>query len=104
MHENLKSFMNDPWWFIPKKMSEFLNEELTKELSPKHILYGKEAIAVARREDNDDAVYWINELNKYALVHLTYSKENSADFPKTQLVTLDELEEYCKKVSKEYEE
>ncbi|WP_230591358.1 hypothetical protein [Lysinibacillus sphaericus] len=42
--------MNDPWWQISRGMSESLNEELKKELSQQHILYGKEAIAVAREK------------------------------------------------------
>lgn len=57
MRESVNHFMNDPWWLISKSMSESLNEELKKELSPQHILYGKEAIAVARREDNDDVIF-----------------------------------------------
>lgn len=102
MQGKLKSFMDEPWWPITKSMSEFLNEELEKELSTKHILYGKEAIAVARREDNDDVVFWIKELNRYAVVHLTYSKEASTEYPITSLFTLSELEEHCKNVSKFY--
>ncbi|MFB7155629.1 hypothetical protein [Lysinibacillus sp. NPDC056232] len=102
MQEVLKSFMNDPWWLISKSMSESFNEELEKELSPKHILFGKEAVAVARREDKDDVIFWIKKPNKYAVVHLTYSKETSSEFPITSLFTLSELEEYCKSVSKFY--
>ncbi|MDD1505264.1 hypothetical protein PVA17_21325 [Lysinibacillus sp. CNPSo 3705] len=102
MQEKLKSFINDPWWLISTSMSESLTKELEKELSQKHILYGKEAVAMARREDNDDVIFWIKKLNKYAVVHLTYSKETSNDFPMTLLFTLSELEEYCKTVSKFY--
>lgn len=100
MHEILNSFMYDPWWLISTSMSESLTKELEKEVSPKHILYGKVAIAVARREDNDDVIFWIQKLNKYAVVHLTYSKEISSEFPITRLFTLSELEEHCKSVSK----
>ncbi|MBR8643898.1 hypothetical protein KEH51_01410 [[Brevibacterium] frigoritolerans] len=52
--------------------------------------------------DNDDVVYLINELNKYAVVHLTYSKNNSAGFPMAQLFNLYNLERYCKEVLKYY--
>jgi hypothetical protein len=93
---------NTPWWVITHRMAESLTKELIRELSPNHLLFGKEAVAVARRQDNDDVVYWVNELNKYAIVHLTYTKENSSEFPKTQLFTLQELEKYCKKVSECY--
>ncbi|EAZ85664.1 hypothetical protein AB9L15_08240 [Lysinibacillus fusiformis] len=102
MRESINHFMNDPWWLISKGMSESLNEELKKELSQQHILYGKEAIAVARREDNDDVIFWIEKMNKYAVVHLTYSIETSSEYPITSLYTRRELEEYCKSVSKLY--
>lgn len=58
MQENSKGFMKQPWWLITKSTSELLNEKLKKELSPNHILYGKEAIAVAKREDYDDVVFF----------------------------------------------
>lgn len=102
MEDKLKEFMEDPWWVITKSMAEGLTTELIKELSSSHILYGKKAVAVARRQDKDDVVYWVNELDKYAIVHLTYNKENSSEFPKTELFTLGELENHCKEVSKFY--
>jgi hypothetical protein len=102
MRDELKEFMEEPWWMITNSMAESLTNQLIKELSPSHILYGKKAVAVARRQDNDDVVYWISELDKYAIVHLTYSKENSSEFPKTQLFKLRELENHCKEVTKFY--
>jgi hypothetical protein len=97
MKDKLTEFMADPWWVITNSMAEKLNNELIRELSSSHILYGKSAVAVARRQDNDDVVYWVNELDRYAIVHLTYAKENSTDFPKTELFTLRELEKHCKR-------
>ncbi len=102
MHELLKGFIDDPWWLMPKSMSENLNKELTKELSPSHQLYGKFAVAVARRTDNDDVIFWIDELNKYAVIHLTYSKETSSEFPITTLYMLSELEKHCRNISSIY--
>jgi hypothetical protein len=49
MQEKIKSFMNAPWWSFTKSMSEYLNEELKKELSQKHLLYGKETNRKTRR-------------------------------------------------------
>lgn len=102
MNKNLKSFMEEPWWVITDNMAEKLNSELHRELSQNHILYGTRAIAVARRVDNDAVVYWINELNKFAVVHLTYCKENSSSYPGAELYTLEELEKHCKHVSNFY--
>ncbi|MGE7911643.1 hypothetical protein [Lysinibacillus xylanilyticus] len=61
-------------------MSKSLTKELEKVLLLKHILYEKEAVAVARRKDNDDVIFLIKKLNKYVVVHLIYSKETSSDF------------------------
>ncbi|HHB2103583.1 TPA: hypothetical protein ACOQ5I_002762 [Bacillus cereus] len=94
--------MEEPWWVIPNNLAEVLNNELNRELSTKHILYGKKAVAVAKREDNDDVIYWIIELEKYAIVHLTYTNETSSEYPKTQLFTLKELEKHCKEVAEFY--
>ncbi|CAG9607661.1 hypothetical protein [Pseudoneobacillus rhizosphaerae] len=102
MHDRLQEFMAEPWWVIFSNFAESLTIELKKELSPSHILYGKNAVAVARRQDNDDVVYWINELNQYAIVHLTYTKENRSEYPKTQFFTLMELKKHCQEVSQLY--
>ncbi|WP_268635620.1 hypothetical protein [Lysinibacillus xylanilyticus] len=39
-------------------MSKSLTKELEKELLLKHILYEKEAVAVARRKNNDDVIFF----------------------------------------------
>ncbi|WP_427108082.1 hypothetical protein [Lysinibacillus xylanilyticus] len=58
MQEILKSFMNEPWRLISTSMSKSLTKELEKELLLKHILYEKEAVAVARRKNNDDVIFF----------------------------------------------
>lgn len=83
-------------------MSESINEELKREISRNHILFGKKAVAVARREDNDNVVFWVNDIQRYAVVHLTYSKEASGEFPRPNLFTLRELKEHCRSVSEFY--
>ena len=102
MREKLNTFMDEPWYVVNTSMAEYLNAELVSELSSEHILNGKESIAVARRCDNDEVVYWIPELNKFAVVHLTYCKENSSEYPKTKLFTFCEFEKHCKEVSNFY--
>jgi hypothetical protein len=102
VNDLLKEFMDEPWWLINNKMSESLNEELKRELSLNHILFRKKVVAVARREDNDDVVFWMSDIKRYAVVHLTYLKETSSEFPRTKLFTLSELREHCRSVSKYY--
>ncbi|MFJ8516657.1 hypothetical protein [Lysinibacillus xylanilyticus] len=50
--------MNEPWWLISTSMSKFLTKELEKVHLLKHILYEKEAVAVARIKDNDDVIFF----------------------------------------------
>ncbi|CEG25748.1 hypothetical protein BN1002_00565 [Bacillus sp. B-jedd] len=102
MKEMLSGLLVEPWWVIPDEMSEVLETELRREISPDHILHGKKSLAVARRMDRDDVVFWIEELEKFAVVHLTYAKETSGNYPRTELFTLHELIKYCKDVSKYY--
>ncbi len=72
-----------PW----EKCSRGLEVELKKEVSPKHLLYEIEAVAVACRIDNDDVLFFLpNYENPLAIVHLTWSGKQDADsmFPRTR--------------------
>lgn len=95
------TFLRSPWEELAEHTAISLQKELHKELGPQHPLYGAAAVAVARRDDNDDVLFWIGELEKYAVVHLTWSSTNIAPYPKTLLLTLGELREHCGEVSEE---
>jgi hypothetical protein len=88
-----------PW----EKCSAGLETELSREISKTHILYGVEAISIARRIDNDDVLFFLPKNKKpFAVVHLTYSYENSTYFPSTRLFSsLNEWIEECMKVDNE---
>jgi hypothetical protein len=61
-----------PW----HKEDQPLHEELRRELSGRHQLYGVTARAVARRQDNDDVLFELfgsNAPAEFAMVHLTGS-------------------------------
>lgn len=59
---------------------ESLKEELHKELSKGHVLYGKKVKASARRSDMDDVLFeLIDDENQYAVVHLTWSRKAERD-------------------------
>ena len=89
-----------PW----EKCSERLENELSREVSEGHILYGIKAVSLAKRIDNDDVLFFLPN-NKYlfAVVHLTWSKEsNSSEFPQTVLYSsLKEWVNKCMKVDNE---
>jgi len=72
-----------PWHFADKG----LNNQLEKEISRGHILYGKDVKTIARRQDNDDVLFAVFDSDfKYARVHLTWSQSRmtDTDYPTTK--------------------
>ena len=70
----------DPW--NPEKSG--LERELESEVSPKHPLFQIEAVAVARRKDTDDVLFFLpKNTPSLAVVHLTWRKETSDEWPFT---------------------
>ena len=77
----------EPWYPL-SKIDTILAQELNKELSRNHVLFGKKANAIARRQDNDDVLFeLLNDENKFAVVHLTWTSkiERDARYPITQI-------------------
>ncbi len=100
--EQLVFLEKETWESLMEDMANTFQKELNSELVDTHILFRKSATALANRIDNDDVVFWIDELQKYAVVHLTWSKNNSLGFPKTAFFSLDELRYHCKRESELY--
>lgn len=77
----LPSQLPEPWYWT----SQSLTEQLQKELNSKHLLYGKQAKTIARRQDNDDILFQLLNCDyDYAIAHLTWSENSLADgkYPK----------------------
>lgn len=66
-------FLTCPWEHLTESTAITLQQELQKELSPSHQLFGTKSVALAHRIDNDDVLFWIQDLNTYAIIHLTWS-------------------------------
>lgn len=65
-----------PWDFANKE----LNSQLEREISPGHVLYGKDVKTIARRQDNDDVLFAVFDADfQYAKVHLTWSQSKVTD-------------------------
>jgi hypothetical protein len=65
-----------------------LTLQLAGEIPIGHVLTGKKLTSIARRQDNDDVLFEIeNDEFKYAIVHLTWASKRSTDenFPATKL-------------------
>ncbi|WP_420539118.1 hypothetical protein ACN92M_17075 [Paenibacillus polymyxa] len=100
-----KKFL-EPW--IPETSKIFL-EELHKEISENHILYGADLDVIARREDKDEVLYQYKaNPDKCVQVHLTWKmdKEIDSKWPKTQ--EFNSFDDWVNEVmlidNKEYEE
>jgi len=73
---------NDKHEFLPPwhLTDTDLTIQLKREISRDHILYGKDLKTIARRHDNDDALFQIfNSDFEYAKVHLTWSQKPIKD-------------------------
>jgi hypothetical protein len=76
-----------------------LESELAQEVSEQHPLFGKRAVAVARRHDNDDVLFFLPDRPQpLAVVHLTWRREQSPEWPWTVFFSsLQDWVERCMK-------
>lgn len=73
-----------PWYFTDLDLSV----QLRREINENHVLFGKLVKTIARRQDNDDVLFELDDTDfKYAVVHLTWSQKTLTDshFPTTRL-------------------
>lgn len=57
----------EPWYWT----EDDLTKQLKKEIHYSHILYNKHIKTIARREDQDDVLFELED-KKFAVVHLTW--------------------------------
>jgi len=80
-----------PWLKMPTEHALKIEAELHRETRSGHVLFGREAIAVGRRQDCDDTLFYLGEASpQFAVVHLTWRVEDSPRWPDTTL--FDSLE------------
>ena len=70
-----------PWHKVENGIN--LEAQLYKETGPRHLLFGKKVNAIAQRQDLDDVLFYIEELNQFAIVHLTWAQRQleNENFP-----------------------
>lgn len=85
----------EPWNKTTEEDNGLL-EQLRKELSEGHILFGKNLELVARRFDQDDILVKIVDENTYALVHLTWGEPLSANPHLPETFVYNSIEEAVK--------
>jgi hypothetical protein len=81
------------WSGVEPEQAAGLGRELRRELSRGHALYGVAASAIAVRYENDDALFVLTgSPHPYAVVHLTWHRENDPQWPAFRFFeTLDEV-------------
>lgn len=74
-----------PWY--KEDSTGSIENQLYKEVGKKHLLFDKKVKVVARRHDMDDVLFYIQDINKYAIVHLTWAQKHPEDqiYPRTKL-------------------
>ena len=72
----------EDWYLLDSNQSEKMSLELSRETCDAHKLHGLKSRALARKDGRDDFLFEI-EGAPYPLyiVHLTWSKETSPDWP-----------------------
>jgi len=74
--------LQEPWCLVEDP--GIVDAELQREMPPGHRLYGRRCTAIARRDDCDDVLYWVDDPTApVACVHLTFSKETDPFWPAT---------------------
>lgn len=78
----LRAKLASPWVTVSPEAARSLEDELARELSLGHALYGMRVAAIARRTDRDDVLFELRDSPpKCAVVHLTYQPESSPEWP-----------------------
>jgi hypothetical protein len=90
----------EPWYWTKQN----LTDQLEREISKTHVLHGRATKTLARRQDNDDVLFLVDN-EKFAIVHLTWASQRQTDnrWPATQLFdNWDDL--YQKRILKDNED
>jgi len=61
-----------------------LEQELARETSVRHVLYKKKVSLIARRHDQDEVLFQLDD-GRVAQVHLKWNREPDPDYPWTEI-------------------
>lgn len=86
MTQTLEGIALLPPWRAALPNEQSLAIELQREVGPAHPLFGKKALVLAKRGDNDDVLFLVEGVAEpFAVVHLTWrdSREEGPLWPHT---------------------
>ena len=69
------------WQFINKKQAQVFTIELANELCDDHLLMGKTLECIAKKDARDDFLFIEPNKKQVYVVHLTWQKETSSNYP-----------------------
>ncbi|WCN37019.1 hypothetical protein [Aneurinibacillus uraniidurans] len=93
---DIQSLLKEPWVSVKEQSALSLNDELKREINQYHPLACKLLNAIARSESCDDVLYQDKENHLYYLVHLTWAKEQSSQYPVFKIFfELEDFIKYC---------
>ncbi|WP_277560947.1 hypothetical protein [Acinetobacter beijerinckii] len=83
---HLKDMMPKNWVLIQAEKESIFSNELNRELIIGHVLFAKKAVAIARKDGEDDVLFYLEgQDDQYAEVHLTWNNETNPRWPSTSL-------------------
>lgn len=90
--------MLTPWNSIEDEIVRAaLGAQLVREVGPRHMLFGLPARLIARRQDNDDCLFALED-GRVAHVHLTWRKSRESDPRWPAAILYDTLEHWTEAV------
>lgn len=76
----------EPWSPVADSAKLRLGDELQREVGDDHVLFGRDAEAVAVRCDCDDVLFVLRQPDALAVVHLTYAMHpERPPWPRTEV-------------------
>jgi hypothetical protein len=88
----------EPWSELDNEDErKSLENQLVREVGPKHVLFGQRPKLVARRYDRDDALFLLDD-GRLADVHLTWRRDMEPDPRWPSCGLFDSIEEWAREV------
>lgn len=95
----VKKYGEDFNWSLIACTNKYFIEEAKREIKKGHHLYGETMYSTAKSDSNDDIMYAISG-ERYAIIHLTYSKNIKDGYP--HFILFKNLQEALSYIEKKY--
>jgi hypothetical protein len=80
----MKHIWLEPWEEVPGEKKVVFQDELLKEVTATHPLFGLQTEPIGRSFSNDDVLFEINDESRLAVVHLTWAGPGNHTYPLTR--------------------